>query len=1137
MSRLPVRQVETKILAEEVRRPMGGMMTNRIHTKGAYNLYGIALILVLSVLIAAVGLLHPSITEAQSYTITSCGDCHNNPPVDGTARNNPEGAVVGSHNKHATTYSYACTVCHVNNTTYNHRNGNIEMISPLNNHSGTYSKGISFSQSNNPTLGNCSNTYCHSTGTGGTSQTGDARPVAANTSPTWGNNGTIACNSCHGSEAGNDGTGRPHYTSGTPKANSHETSSKHASLTCDKCHNQTTTTGNTITTYANHANRVYNVNGTGTDPYTLTYTYDANGGTCSTAYCHSNVQTVPPGGALTYQTPAWGNAASGACGTCHGSDTDPTKMATATHTKHVSTTGYNFVCSTCHSGAGSGTTKHADYSVDVAINATIGGGTYSGTPQPGDAYGSCSSIYCHSQGQSNTAPFPPTGNLAATWNTTFTESCRACHNAAVSVTPADSTDIMATNKHGSHINNASAIGKTVGCAECHKATASSDTAISGFANHVNKLVNVKFDNVINLDTDSPTYNGASTTGAAGATKNPGTAVGSCANVYCHSSGNLGAGSNLTFRTIAWNGAAIGCDGCHGDQAGKAHPVYANGGAGNVNANSHPAHVEGGKTCDICHVETTQDTAVYPALPTTVRTDLTPSRHINRTENVTFNTTKAGASAAWTAGTKTCSNLACHGSAQWGGPPMDCISCHSAALGDRRQVTGAGGDFVRQSRHVSNGTTTQIVTKYDCIVCHMEGDTTTYRTSTLHTGTPSSGADVNLRNVDLYTTGWIWNRHAINDLANRPYTLTAAQKSAMRNDMDRFCLTCHDSDTSANPATIHDIGTSYTGLLLKKVASGGGAASIKANTNGLLVGTANVGTNRFKPFNQNDNGLNAFENSTTIRRQRTTMFNNNQYPIDVRGQFNYLGAVGTNWASHHNLNIFRKRYSTRSSTAWPAAAWTTYVTKEGTNIQIAGETAGLHCSDCHLNEVNAHGSLNSAFMLSDWAGNDALATGTTSTTMTEICVKCHNRGSYGEGNTSTASRTSAHNSNNSRCNRIAPGDRLVYIGYNSQKTNTVQLSCLQCHMGDTFGGIHGTNGTYKVGNSNTWISKKYRFMGSGAAMRYYSPNRSTNGNDASWQGTSQVGCYTINAVDTWSNCNEHTSFTNPSTTNRARPLNY
>lgn len=158
-------------------------------------------VLIALVAIAALGLLVVPDAHAQ-YTITSCADCHAYPPVDGTARNNPEGAVVGSHGKHssATEYAYQCTVCHVNNTTFNHRNAMIEMVSPMNNHSGSYNKGNSFPQTNTPTLSTCSNTYCHSKGTGGTLHTGDNRAVATNTSPTWGTAGPLACNSCHGNE-------------------------------------------------------------------------------------------------------------------------------------------------------------------------------------------------------------------------------------------------------------------------------------------------------------------------------------------------------------------------------------------------------------------------------------------------------------------------------------------------------------------------------------------------------------------------------------------------------------------------------------------------------------------------------------------------------------------------------------------------------------------------------------------------------------------------------------------------------------------------------------------------------------------------------------------------------------------------
>jgi hypothetical protein len=58
--------------------------------------------------------------------------------------------------------------------------------------------------------------------------------------------------------------------------------------------------------------------------------------------------------------------------------------------------------------------------------------------------------------------------------------------------------------------------------------------------------------------------------------------------------------------------------------------------------------------------------------------------------------------------------------------FDCLTCHDRTqpfeAGDhRRQVvedsTGTGGDFSRASHHVSDGTTTQIVTAGDCSICH------------------------------------------------------------------------------------------------------------------------------------------------------------------------------------------------------------------------------------------------------------------------------------------------------------------------------------------------------------------------------------------------------------------------------------
>jgi len=125
----------------------------------------------------------------------------------------------------------------------------------------------------------CQNTYCHSKGTGGTLNPGETRGIFANTATTWG--GSTTCGSCHGNEPGNDGTGLPWYANGSPKANSH---TAHSSYTCEICHYPTTTTGNTITDYTKHVNKLYDV---GNQAGTLTYVYNVAGGTCSGSFgCH-----------------------------------------------------------------------------------------------------------------------------------------------------------------------------------------------------------------------------------------------------------------------------------------------------------------------------------------------------------------------------------------------------------------------------------------------------------------------------------------------------------------------------------------------------------------------------------------------------------------------------------------------------------------------------------------------------------------------------------------------------------------------------------------------------------------------------------------------------------------------------------
>ncbi|HEY6872935.1 MAG TPA: hypothetical protein VI298_09445 [Geobacteraceae bacterium] len=251
--------------------------------------------------------------------IGSCGTCHGYPPVDGTARNTPAGQFLGSHNKHTGTganqYAFVCTRCHRNNTSFNHANGRINMRVPIN---GTgiaiYNNVTSWSVTNTPTFGKCTNTYCHSNAKGGTTQTGDTRAFGNSTSLTWGTvngpggtgaeNYTNNCSiTCH--------KGRPSYTNYTgvittgKKANAHGYTGRgatHLAQTCDVCHSSITTSDAGVTyaftSFTTHANGRYNLKPS------FGYVYNAKvGGTC----------TSPPSGC--HGTAFWGGSLT--CVNCH----------------------------------------------------------------------------------------------------------------------------------------------------------------------------------------------------------------------------------------------------------------------------------------------------------------------------------------------------------------------------------------------------------------------------------------------------------------------------------------------------------------------------------------------------------------------------------------------------------------------------------------------------------------------------------------------------------------------------------------------------------------------------------------------------------------------------------------------------
>ena len=463
--------------------------------------------------------------------------------------------------------------------------------------------------------------------------------------------GTFSGNRCAGCHSY-----PPAYANNAPKANSHIPHN----FSCTTCHAGTTADGTTIADASRHVNRSYDVTpGAGVS---FTYTYAATGGTCSTISCHANTDAT------------WGGTA--VCDACHGNPPPAAAVnygrdeAASPHLKHAGKgTNYSYACSECHKGNTHGNGTFQDVFIDKS-------GILAGPDAAYDrTFRTCATVYCHSSG----APFDrPNDYKAPGWSGPLPADCTGCHGGnALSSAP------IATGKHGQHINQAAVLGVGYGCGKCHGATVgtASDRLVTGQASHVDGGKTVVF-------SGGGIY--------VGTTR-------SCAATECHQAGKAAAPQP---QTPAWNGPAMECNGCHGTGNTLGAPDYENGGAGAVLANSHGKHAQEASDCDKCHTgTTTSGTAINAGAVL----------HINKNIDVTFNTAKAGSTATWAAGSKTCSNIQCHGAGTpvWGATmPADCTGCHGNDLASATPIVSG-----KHRAHLDNYTTLGAGNSYSCVACH------------------------------------------------------------------------------------------------------------------------------------------------------------------------------------------------------------------------------------------------------------------------------------------------------------------------------------------------------------------------------------------------------------------------------------
>jgi predicted CxxxxCH...CXXCH cytochrome family protein len=621
-----------------------------------------------------------------------CSSCHGNPPTDPSQLITNElgptpPADAGAHFRHRLDQGMQCGTCHnnfghgllgndfiefgfkIDRTTWPNFEGTVTSGTITATNNVAFNNRVGVATGNSGTVLNLTSAwgatcaiYCH----------GDGWNIPSGKLPTgqlsWTNGPLGACSNavCHGTTPANPPT--PSVASGAHTR--HVGTNQYACTTCHDNYTEPHMVNGKVKwnlTSQGGSATYKGFNAFSTNYLATTGAY----GSCANVYCHSSVQgTNGTGAPASYATVTWGGSAL-TCNSCHASP-----MTTGSHTKH--TTGYNnrFVCSDCHSGAGKDNeVKHADGTIDVAMSATYGG-TYSqaATP-PNNGFGTCSTSYCHSDGNG--------GTVTVSWGATTT--CASCHGGDLA-----SGSPVATGKHTAHINNAAVLGSNYGCADCHASTVTGNTAIGTVANHVNKFKD---------------YSGPK----AGKGSSYNTATGVCSASYCHTDGK-GAAKGMT--TDNWKAATtLDCKGCHGSDTGAGsfasvagEPNYSNSGSGQPRANSHDRHMGGlGLTvCVYCHGNTMAAGGTIVSASTT---------HTNKTIDVAPG---GGKTFTWTAGTKTCSTIVCHGGpapATWGQLfPADCTGCHGNNASSAIPQTSG-----KHAAHMNN--VAVIGTNYGCVTCH------------------------------------------------------------------------------------------------------------------------------------------------------------------------------------------------------------------------------------------------------------------------------------------------------------------------------------------------------------------------------------------------------------------------------------
>jgi len=594
-----------------------------------------------------------------------CGSCHAD--MFFIAATAPNGShYVHASNSYAAGAKFDCSICHGADyfSTTTHVSKQVDIIFTGGGSGTTYSKAAPVAAGT--AWGSCSASRCHGAG-----------------SPAWGGSlwsTTDQCGKCHGSNtAGAISVSVPFYNTSYPTKVTINTNAKvgahtnhmisqslgiSASTACTDCHGAVTLdaathmNGSTTFAWSNLATR----------GGLLVPAYNSGTGQCTATYCHGNSM---PGGDTTgsNRAPTWINPnylpttmSAAACGTCHGF---PPSTASGHPGGITIPAGFpasasiGTTCS-CHSNINTAGNSYATMFVNPALHIN---GTYEPAatghvfPYGGSLHLSAAGTtpwtgctVCHTNAAGGTYPVANgtapncTGcHLRGLRAPSGTSSCWDCHGA--SATDGKPNGNTFPNISGNHTAHMALTGIT--CATCHTG-AGAGTATHGSSNRVAATpssVEVAFTG----QGTGPVWTFASRT---------------CSATNCHGQGTPTWGARIGALVNGFPYSSVQCETCHG--ARTSNPFYSNA-IPKVTANTdarvgaHFTHLTSSTLkisrtihCNDCHT-----------IPATV----TATTHMNGTTNFTWSAlaTRNGAlTPTYTAGTRVCANVYCHGASMPGG---------------------------------------------------------------------------------------------------------------------------------------------------------------------------------------------------------------------------------------------------------------------------------------------------------------------------------------------------------------------------------------------------------------------------------------------------------------------------------------